>query len=362
MENKKIRVGISHGDMNGIGYEVILKTFAEPRMLEICTPIIYGSSKAALFYKKHLELNELSLQIVSTAQEASPTRVNLINCVEGEPNVEPGVVTNQAGRSAYLALEQAVADLKSHKIEVLVTAPINKKNIQSADFHFPGHTDYLEQCAGQDMKSLMIMVAQNLRIALVTAHIPISQVAKELTADRLLSAILGFNRSLKRDFCIRKPRIAVLGLNPHAGDDALIGVEDKELILPVIQQAEAKGVLCFGPYPADGFFGAGSYAKFDGVLAMYHDQGLIPFKTLSMEQGVNFTAGLPFVRTSPAHGTAYDIAGKGVACESSFREALYQAIDIYHHRAFDAEITASPLKKQFYERGNDNEVLNLTGE
>jgi len=357
-----IKVGISHGDINGIGYEVILKTLSDARVLEFCTPVIYGSAKVAAYHKKALEMPNVSLNIVNGAQSAANNRVNIINCIDEETKVELSKSTQAAGEAAFAALKRAVADLRDGLIDVLVTAPINKNNIQSEHFKFPGHTEYLQEVAGAGKNALMILATEDIRVALVTGHIPLSEVSKVLTVDKIVSKLKNFNESLIIDFGITKPRIAVLSLNPHAGEEGLLGKEEQEIIIPAMQEAENQGVLCFGPYPADGFFGSGAFEKFDGILAMYHDQGLIPFKTLAMETGVNFTAGLPVIRTSPDHGTAYDIAGKNVASEDSFRHALYMAVDIFHHRKQHRENTKNPLKKQYFEKGSDNEKLDLSSE
>lgn len=361
MENKLIRVGITHGDINGIGYEVILKTFSDNRITELCTPVIYGSSKIAAYHRKALDLPSVNMSVISKAEEAGDSRVNIINCVDDETKVELSQVTEIAGAAAYKALEAAVGDLKNGLIDVLVTAPINKHNIQNQNFKFPGHTEYLEECFGNhQQKALMILMNEELRVALVTGHIPLSDVASKVTKEAIIDKLVVFNNSLIQDFGIIKPRIAVLSLNPHAGDAGLIGKEEENVILPAMQEAEKAGVMSFGPYPADGFFGASMYEEFDGVLAMYHDQGLAPFKVLAMEDGVNFTAGLSVVRTSPAHGTAYDIAGKNIASENSFRQAIYTAIDIHRTRKTHKEATANPLRKQYFDKGGDNEKLDLT--
>lgn len=360
MEDKMIRVGITHGDINGIGYEVILKTFSDQRMTELCVPIIYGSSKVAAYHRKALDLPAVNINVVSRAEEAGLNRVNIINCVEDDIKVELTQSTPVAGRAAYKALEAAVADLKSGAIDVLVTAPINKHNIQNAQFHFPGHTEYLEQTLGDGQKALMILMTNTLRVALVTGHIPVSQVPSQITVENIVTKLQVFNQSLKQDFTIIKPRIAVLALNPHVGDNGVIGNEEAEIIKPAMEEAERLGVMSFGPFPADGFFGSKMYEDFDGVLAMYHDQGLAPFKALAMEEGVNYTAGLPFVRTSPAHGTAYNIAGQNLASESSFRQAVYTALDVYRSRQSYREATAHPLRKQYFDKGSDNVKLDLT--
>lgn len=363
MEEQLIKVGITHGDINGIGYEVILKTFSDVRVAELCTPVIYGSSKIAAYHRKALDLPAINMNIINQAEDAGMNRVNIINCVNEETKVELSKSTEIAGEAAFKALEKAVSDVKRNAIDVLLTSPINKHNIQNKDFHFPGHTEYLENAfGGVGKKALMILLNENIRVALVTGHIPLSQVATTITQEDIMSKLKIFNQSLKQDFGIQRPRIAVLSLNPHAGDAGLLGNEEETIILPAMQEMEKKGILSFGPYPADGFFGSRSYEKFDGVLAMYHDQGLAPFKALAMEDGVNYTAGLSVIRTSPAHGTAYDIAGQNLASEESFRRALYLALDIYRNRRIYKEITANPLKRQYFDKGGDNEKLDLTKE
>lgn len=361
MEERLIKVGITHGDINGIGYEVILKTFADTRMTELCTPIIYGSSKVAAYHRKALDLSSINMNIIAQAEEAGVNRVNMVNCIDDEVKVELSHSTAVAGEAAFKALEMAVADLRRGAIDVLLTAPINKHNIQNDEFHFPGHTEYLEKCfSGTGGKSLMILLNNTLRVALVTGHIPLSKVASSIRQEDIVSKLHIFNQSLKQDFGIIKPRIAVLSLNPHAGDAGLLGDEEETIIVPAMREAENKGVMSFGPYAADGFFGSRMYERFDGVLAMYHDQGLAPFKTLAMDDGVNYTAGLPIIRTSPAHGTAYDIAGQNIASEESFRQALYTALDIYRNRLRYREATAHPLRRQYFDKGGDNEKLDLT--
>lgn len=358
-----IKVGITHGDINGIGYEVILKTFGDLRIAELCIPVIYGSTKVAAYHRKALELPPVAFNQISKAEDAAENKVNIINCVNDDLKVEIGKSTKVAGDSSLAALERATADLHNGEIDVLVTAPINKDNIQQEGFHFPGHTEYLEEKFGnEDTKSLMILVKDELRVALVTGHIPLSEVPAAVTPEKIKSTLDILNRSLKRDFNIDKPRIAVLSLNPHAGENGLLGSEENDIIIPAVKESADTGILCFGPYAADGFFGSGHFKQFDGILAMYHDQGLAPFKTLAMEDGVNFTAGLPIVRTSPAHGTAYGIAGKNEASEDSFRQAIYMAIDTYRNRVAFDEAGANPLKKLYFERGGDNEVLDLTKE
>ena len=355
-----LKVGITHGDFNGIGYEVILKALDDNRILELCTPIVYGSAKIAAFYRKAMDLQGTQLVQIADASQARKDACNIINVIGQEAHIVPGESTEEAGAAAFAALERAVADLREGKIDVLVTAPINKHNIQSDLFTFPGHTEYLESSIGDGAKSLMILCNSSLRVALVTTHLPIAKIPGAITTDGIFEKLAIFEHSLIKDFGIVKPRIAVLSLNPHAGEEGLLGAEEKEVIEPAIARARDKKMLAFGPYAADGFFGNGLFKKFDGVLAMYHDQGLAPFKTLAMDSGVNFTAGLPYVRTSPDHGTGYDIAGKGVASEESMREAIYMAIDIFRNRRNYDEATASPLKKFYHEKGKDNVVLDLT--
>ena len=358
-----IKVGISHGDINGIGYEVILKTFSEPRMVEVCTPVIYGSAKIAGVHRKALDMQPVNLFQINNAADAAEGKVNIINVVGEEAKVELGQSTIIAGDAAFKALERAVADLKAGVIDVLVTAPINKDNIQRDDFHFPGHTEYLEERFGEDgSKSLMILAKDELRVALVTGHIPLKDIPEKVTKEKIITAATLFNTSLKRDFRVGRPRIAVLSLNPHAGENGLLGSEEKDIISPAIEELHEAKILCFGPYAADGFFGSSEFAKFDGILAMYHDQGLAPFKTIAMEEGINFTAGLPIIRTSPAHGTAYGLAGKNEASEESFRQAIYVAVDTFNNRNEYDKAHANPLKKLYHEKGGDNEVLDLTKE
>ncbi|HEY5470375.1 MAG TPA: 4-hydroxythreonine-4-phosphate dehydrogenase PdxA [Bacteroidales bacterium] len=352
MENKPILAGISHGDINGIGYEVIIKALSDPVINDICIPIVYGSPKVAAYHRKALNINNFSFNNIRTAEEANAKRANMINCLDDNTRVELGKSTPQGGEAALISLERAVEDLKSGKINVLITAPIDKQNVQSENFKFKGHTDYLKSKAGVE-EVLMFMISESMRIGMATDHVPLRKVSEMITKELLLRKIRLMNQSLMLDFGIRKPRIGVLGLNPHAGDNSLLGTEEAEIIFPAIQQANNEGILAFGPFPADGFFGAGSFVKFDGILAMYHDQGLTPFKALSFDSGVNFTAGLPFVRTSPVHGTAFAIAGKGEASENSFRQAIYLACDIFRNRQTYAEITKNPLKHQDIEIHND---------
>lgn len=342
---KKTRVGISCGDINGIGLEVILKTFSDQRMFELCTPIIYGSAKASTFYKKLLKFNDVHFNFIDEASHAKSKKLNLVNVLEEEVRVELGKSTKEAGRLSYLALEKATLDLASNHTDVLVTAPINKDNIQSDDFQFAGHTEYLANYANEE-NPLMIMVYEQLRVGMVTGHIPISKVSGAITQEKIVSRLQVFNKALIQDFNVVKPKLAVLGLNPHNGDKGLIGDEESNIIEPAIEAAQKEGLLAFGPFPADGFFGSDEWKKYDGTLAMYHDQGLAPFKAMSFDQGVNFTAGLPIVRTSPDHGTAYGIAGQGSASPGSFRNAVYCACDIYKTRKQYKSFSANPLATQ----------------
>jgi 4-hydroxythreonine-4-phosphate dehydrogenase len=329
-------------------------------MTELCTPIIYGSAKIASFYSKAAELQPVKLVTIPAASEAHDNEVNIINVIPEDTKIEPGVISKTAGEAALKALDAAVADLRSGAIDVLVTAPINKEAIQSDTFHFPGHTEYLENAVGNGDKSLMELCTDNLRIALVTTHLPIAKVPAAITREAILEKLTIFNESLRKDFGIISPRIAVLSLNPHSGENGLLGEEEQTIIAPAIAEAQEAKILAFGPYAADGFFGVEAHRKFDGVLAMYHDQGLAPFKTLAMDSGVNFTAGLPYVRTSPDHGTGFDIAAKGEASPDSMRNAIYMAIDVYRNRAAYREAYRNPLRKQYFEKGKDNVVLDLT--
>ena len=351
-QERTIRVAITQGDTNGIGYEVIFKVFEDPAMLELCTPIIYGSPKIAAYHRKALNL-ETNFSIINNAAEARDGRVNLLTCFDEE--VKLGKPSPEAGEAALKALDRAMTDYRSGLYDVLVTAPINKATIQSPGFHFPGHTEYIETSVGEGQKALMILMNEDLRVALVTTHLPIKDIAKAINKDVIMEKATIFHQALRRDFRISSPRIAVLSLNPHAGDDGLLGSEEKDIIRPAIEELAAKGIQAFGPYPADGFFGSGNYSRFDGVLAMYHDQGLAPFKTIALEDGVNYTAGLPIVRTSPDHGTAYDIAGQGKADESSMRHAIYTAIDIFRNRIHFDEPLANPLPKLFHEKREDGD-------
>ncbi len=343
MRDEKIIVGISQGDINGIGLEVIIKSLLDPTIFELCTPVLYGSNKTASFHRKALGIEDFSFNQIKDISEVNHKRANIINVYEEEVAIELGKQTVDGGKYALKSLEAAAFALAQGQVDVLVTAPINKENIQSPEFDFPGHTEYLESKFG-DGNSLMLLVSEKLRVAVATGHIPVTQVGQALTSEKIYNKIKVLNNSLINDFGIIKPKIAVLGLNPHAGDNGVIGDEEKNIIIPAINKASEEGLIVYGPYPADGFFGNKTYEKFDAVLAMYHDQGLIPFKTIAFNSGVNFTAGLPIVRTSTDHGTAYDIAGKNKASEASFREAIYTAIDIYKTRLNNKENAANPLK------------------
>ena len=329
-------VGISIGDVNGIGPEVIIKALSDKRMLGLMTPVIFGSSKVISFYRKQLEYDRFNFMTIKGIDDIAYGKVNVINCWEEMVELEPGKVTGAGGNAAWLALKQATEALKEGKVDALVTAPINKHNIQNEEFTFAGHTEFLAKTF-EVKDNLMLLVHQGLRVGVVTGHIPLQQVSQKLTREKVRHKIKMLEQSLRQDFDILKPTIAVLGLNPHAGEAGLLGTEEADIIQPVIDELKQKGMLVFGPFPADGFFGNYLYQKFDGVMAMYHDQGLIPFKTLAFEEGVNFTAGLPVVRTSPDHGTAYDIAGKGEASPVSMREALYLACDVVKSRKMNEE-------------------------
>lgn len=341
--SNKIKIGISIGDVNGIGLEVILKTLSEARILDYCTPIVYGHSKVVSYHRKALGMNDLIFNVIANTDAANTKKVNLINCWEEDVKIELGISNETGGKYALLSLEKATEDLVNNRIDALVTAPINKHNIQSDTFKFPGHTEYLqEKSGGNDV--LMFMISEDIRVGVVTGHIPVGEIAPNISKEKIVKKLIMMNESLKKDFWIEKPKIAVLGLNPHAGDNGLLGKEEGDLIIPAIQEAFDKGVICFGPYPADGFFGNGTYKQFDAVLAMYHDQGLIPFKTIAFGTGVNYTAGLKYVRTSPDHGTGYDIAGKNLADASSFIEAVFAATHIVKNRREQEELLKNQLR------------------
>jgi 4-hydroxythreonine-4-phosphate dehydrogenase len=341
--SNKIKIGISIGDVNGIGLEVILKTLANNSILDYCTPIVYGHTKVASYHRKALGLGDFSFNVINDAEAANPKKANMINCWEEDVKIELGVANEIGGKYALLSLERATEDLIKGNIDALVTAPINKHTIQSENFKFPGHTEYLQERTGSP-DVLMFLLSEDVRVGVVTGHIPVSKVAESITKESIVKKLLLINKSLKRDFWIEKPKIAVLGLNPHAGDNGLLGSEEQDIIMPAIQEAFDSGVICFGPYPADGFFGKGAYKQFDAVLAMYHDQGLIPFKTIAFGTGVNFTAGMKYVRTSPDHGTGFDIAGKDLADPSSFIEAVFAATHIVKHRREQDDLLSNQLR------------------
>lgn len=342
MKNNKIVVGITQGDINSISYEVIMKALMDNRILDFCIPVVYGSPKVAAYHRKAINLENFNFNNIKAASDANPKRMNIVNCIDENTRVELGKSTAIAGEASYLALEQATQDLADGHIDALVTGPINKYNIQSEKFDFPGHTEFLQD-RFKSNNVLMLMVNDFFRIGVVTSHVPLSKVSEYITEESVFGKIEVMNKSLKVDFGIRKPKIAVLGLNPHAGDNGVLGNEEEEFIKPAIEKAKQNDILAFGPYPADGFFGSDAFKKFDGILAMYHDQGLIPFKAM-LGTGVNFTAGLPVVRTSPAHGTAFEIAGKNQASPDSLRKAIYTACDVFKARNQHLELTANPLK------------------
>lgn len=342
-ENKPV-IGFSCGDINGIGTELIIKVLSDNRILEICTPVVFANNKLINFYRKSLPDLNIIFSPLKDLTRVNHKQVNLFNCWEEDVNVTPGIMNDIGGKYAVTSLSVAVEALKSGKIDGLVTAPIHKKNIQSGSFNYTGHTPYLKSFFGVSDVA-MLMIAENMRIGLLTEHVPVKDIAQFITRENILSKLQVINQSLKRDFCITKPRIAVLGLNPHSGDEGLIGKEEIDIIKPAIKDAKQKDIFCFGPYSADAFFARGQYEKFDAVLALYHDQGLIPFKSLSLGEGVNFTAGLNAVRTSPDHGTAFDIAGKGIVDETSTRQALYSCIDIINNRKEYDTQRKNPLKK-----------------
>ena len=355
MDNKKIRVAITHGDTNGIGYELIFKAFEEPEMLDMCTPIIYGSPKIATYHAKALSINS-NFTIISSADDAQDGKVNLLPVFDEEVKVEFGVPSQEASRTAVKALDRAITDYKDGLFDVLVTCPINKDNMHIDGFAFPNSDKFIEQCISEGQKALDIMVNGDLRVALMTDEVALKDVASAITLEAVACRIRTFAETLRRDFRISSPRIAVLALNPNHSA-AHPGKEEAEAIIPAIKQAAEEDICVFGPYRADEFFGNGDFAAFDGILAMYHDQGLAPFKTIALDNGVNFTAGLPIVRTSPDHGTAYDIAGQGKADENSFRQAIYTAIDVFRNRQFYDEPMQNPLPKLYHEKRDDSEKV-----
>jgi 4-hydroxythreonine-4-phosphate dehydrogenase len=344
-KKEKLKVGITHGDVNGIGYEVILKTFTDAAMLDLCTPIIYGSKKYSSKHKAQLKMDNFPFFLIEKSEDAQINKVNLIDCCDDEDELKIGEPTMSSGKAAFQALNAATDDLLNGKIDSIITAPINKKNIQGEQFNFPGHTEFLSQKDG-GKRELMFMISNKLKVGVVTGHIPLKDVASSISIEKINNKLDIMNKTLLRDFNIRKPKIAVLGLNPHAGDNGLLGGEEQSVIINAIQNACKDGIIAHGPFPADGFFGSTQYTNYDGVLAMYHDQGLIPFKALSFGEGVNFTAGLSFVRTSPDHGTGYDIAGLNKADPSSMRKAIYAAIEISKNRSLFRNLEEKALRPQ----------------
>lgn len=351
----KLKIGITIGDINGIGLEVILKTLGHEKILDICTPIVYGSSKIVSYHKNIVE-GDFDFYNTRGADRLNEHKINIVNCWQENVNITLGKPTDLSGKYAFKSLEYATLDLKNGLIDALVTAPINKQAMKMADFPFPGHTEYLTKELGAE-ESLMFMINDDLRIGLVTNHVPIKDVAEKVTKQLIYRKLQIMHDSLRIDFGIERPTIAVLALNPHAGDNGVIGDEEEQIIRPAVIELKKKGMLVLGPYPADGFFGSAQHRKFDGILAMYHDQGLIPFKALSFGEGVNFTAGLAGVRTSPDHGTAYDIAGNDEADASSFRKALFTAMDIAKNRKVYAEMHANVLVKKGVLEDQEDEVI-----
>jgi 4-hydroxythreonine-4-phosphate dehydrogenase len=354
----RVKVGITQGDINGIGYEIILKTLLDHDIYAKCIPVVYGSPKVASYHKKALNISNFVFNNVRSPEEAQLNKSNLINCIDDNARVELGKSSPYAGYASFKSLEKAVDDLKNGKIDVIVTAPINKQNIQSSEFNFPGHTEYLAKNFNIE-DFVMLMVGEQLRVGVVTGHIPISKVAASITFESIIKKLRILNKSLIEDFGVRKPVIAVLGLNPHAGDTGLIGEEEQKIIIPAIQKARDENILAMGPYAADGFFGSSGFLKFDAILAMYHDQGLIPFKVLNFEDGVNYTAGLPVIRTSPAHGTAYEIAGKNEASAIPFRKAIDLACKIFNNRKFYNQMLATGIKTETKITGEDSDIEKL---
>lgn len=341
-EERLPRIGISIGDLNGVGLELIMKTFANPEMLELCTPVVFGSSKVVSYHRNALDMRDFNFHIINQVEDALEGKANLVNCWKEDVKMEFGQVNPEVGAFAAKSLEAACDAAEAGTIDALVTAPINKESIHGANFQFSGHTDYLE--SRFKSKATMFFLSPHLRLGLATVHIPLNKVSEHLTSSLVEQKIWALHQSLKMDFHLPKGRIAVLALNPHAGDNGLMGKEDQEVVLPAIEKARERGAMAFGPYPADSFFGSGSFKNFEAVLAMYHDQGLVAFKSISFGEGVNYSAGLPIIRTSPDHGTAFDIAGQGLAEPSSFRAAVFAAIDLVRNRSISAEISANPLK------------------
>ena len=356
-----IKIGITHGDINGISYEIIYKALSDARVLELFTPVIYGSSKVAAYHRKMMDLPSVNLYTIERAENAVSNRVNMINCINDDIKVDFGIITSESGNSAFISLERAVKDFREGTIDALLTTPAIFSEIQKNNLKFSDHTEFLEIQFEKKGQSLPILIKDHLRIALATGNIPFTDVSSHLSSDLIYKKLISFQASLIRDFAITTPRIAVLSLNPNSRSGAF-GKEEKEIIIPAIEKAAKEKVYAFGPYASNDFFGLGNFTKFDGILAMYYDQGIIPFKTLSMEDGICFTAGLPIIRTTPNHGPSYEIAGQNTASESAFLHAAYLAIDIYNNRKTDDEIKANPLRKQYFERGSDNEKLDLTSD
>ncbi|GIV34014.1 MAG: 4-hydroxythreonine-4-phosphate dehydrogenase [Chitinophagales bacterium] len=349
MSGRKVKVGITIGDFNGIGPEIIMKTFNEPMMYNWCTPVLYGSSRILHYHKQFLHLDKFYYESITDLSQINPKTLNVVECWQEEVIINLGQPSQKAGECALLALDEALKDLLAKKIDALVTAPVNKSLIKPKGKEFTGHTSYITQRCGLS-ESVMLLISEELRVGLVTEHIALKEVAGQLSVKKIVAKLEILHQSLHKDFGIMKPRIAVLSLNPHSGEGGLTGTEEKEIILPAIQKAQESGILAWGPYPADGLFATGAYKKFDVLLAMYHDQGLVPFKFVAFEHGVNFTAGLPVIRTSPDHGTAYDLAGKNKANPSSFREAVLVAADIFRHRTDYEVYAANPLKAKQLEQ------------
>ena len=357
MTDKKIVVGITHGDINGINYELLLKTFSRPELTSLFTPVIYGSPRVAAYYSKALQIERPSWHLITDAQEVQPGVVNVIDVVGDEIDVTPGKISTEAGLSALAALKRATEDINRGVIDVLVTCPINKSAMPQDRFPYKGHTSYLGIACGQGKEPLMILASPSgLRVALASTHDPICQVSKVITQKKLIKTLEILDETLRRDFLLSSPRIAVLGLNPHAGDNGLIGSEEIETIIPAINVAQRElGIYAFGPFPADGFWGSEAYSQYNAVLAMYHDQGLAPFKLLHLHDGVNVTAGLPIIRTSPDHGTGYDIVMRGVANEQALLGSIYMAIDLYRNRQLDEDARSNVLPKLYKNKRGDNE-------
>lgn len=356
---KRIRVGITHGDINGIGYEAILKTFSDPVMLELCTPIIYGSPKIATFHRKALDLST-SFLTIDNADKVVDGKLNMIDCFDDqEVKVEFGQCTTESGLAALCSLERAMKDYQDGAFDVLVTCPVNKHGIQQANFNFQGHAEYLEEKVGEGDNSLLMLVHDKIRVALATTHIPVKDLAQSISKELVKEKVMDLHETLKRDFRIDNPVIAVLGLNPHAGDECLIGMEETDKINPALQELKEDGFVCYGPFAADSFFGSNRITEYDGVLCLFHDQGMIAFKAMTQGEGVMYTAGLPLVRTAPIYGTCYEVAGKNLLDEQSFRQAIYTALDIYRNQRNYDYAERNPLRKVYHERRDDSDKLKL---